>query len=239
LLEEATITMPLRKFAEVPGMQARLNKAMRTSSQAVTLAKTDISHASAKRPYQTMKLQPGKVLLNGVSTRSTILDTGATFSMISESFVEQCILQSQLTDNSVSYVTADGNTAISANMLHVVALEIGECTFTTNLAIVASSVFDILLGVDFLDTAKAVIQLNRMKVFLTGPMNGMHVTQPFTLSIIAEDNARPLQAMLHHPPDTEKLEMTTPDDMEIGTKTDKETDTTKILEILEGNLMTQ
>jgi hypothetical protein len=155
LLEEATITLPLRKFAEVSAasMQARSNKVMRTSAQAVTFAQTDISHASAKRPYQTMKLQPGKVLLNGVSTCNTILDTGAPFSMISESFVEQCN-SSQLTD---SHVTTDGNTAMPANMLHGVALEIGECTFTTNLAVAASStassVFDILLGVDFLDTA--------------------------------------------------------------------------------------
>lgn len=131
LFTNASITLPLQQFTQLPGMPARLHQSFKQSQREVTLAQTEetADEAISKKQYQTMRFQPGVVSLENPQNNSTVLDTGASFSLVSQSFTGKIGLQDLLSDKPMSYVTADGSPAKSAQALKGATLQIGDCPF--------------------------------------------------------------------------------------------------------------
>lgn len=113
-------------------------------------------------------LAPESVALVYVPSQQTTLDTGASFSMISENFVRDSGPQGTAVSTFVRYLIADGSYAATTYMLQDVPVELGDCYFFMNLANTNNSAFDLLLGVDFMDKSQAVLRL----VHLTNEEHG-------------------------------------------------------------------
>ena len=187
LLSRASINLPLDKLSQMPGMPKRVAGFMKGAQPMSTLAQRTQQVENIITPtntgFATMRLKPGHVYLNGYPSDNTVLDSGASFSMIAEEYVEACALEENLESCNVAFTTADGGTAHSTKMLKDATVHVGLSAYTLDLVVATAPKFDMLLGVDFLDSSGATIHMNKRQALLTGMMEGTLITQPVPICV--------------------------------------------------------
>lgn len=168
ILADATITLPLSEFTKIEGMGKKISA---LTQKLTRRSLVDSGSVPYQRPtagqYEMLRLTPDSVALDNVSSQKTILDTGASFSMVSREFMETCGLEGTTEDTRVNYLTADGTIATTTQMLKDVPIELGECYLRMDLAVNDNAAFDLLLGVDFTDNAQAVLHIRNHLVQVT------------------------------------------------------------------------
>ncbi len=103
--------------------------------------------------------------------------------MISEEFVTACALEKNLESCNLTFVTADGKTGRSTKILKGATVQVGLCAYTPDLVVAAAPTFDMLLGVDFLDSSGATIHMKKRQALPTGMMEGALITQPVPICV--------------------------------------------------------
>lgn len=199
ILENANVSVPIRDFIEITGMSDVLTKLITDTRRSVVLAQSEQTlpkKSDVPDLYQTMRIQNDAVFIKGFRCNDIILDTGASFSMVSRTIIELYHLHNNLVQSNIAYVTADGNTANAAQMLNAVDLKIGECCYVMDLVVTESNIFDVLLGVDFLDKAKAKICMDRNLVVIKGRSEGNEITQTISVTTKQTKLATPIQATI-------------------------------------------
>ncbi len=165
LLAQASINLPLDKFSQLPGMPSRVTSFVEGAQPMSTLAQRAQKAENTTEPtntgFATMRLMPGHVYLDECPSNDTVLDSGACFSMVSEEFVTACALEKNLESCNLTFVTADGGTARSTKILKGATMQVGLCAYTLDLVVAAAPTFDMLLGVDFLDSSGATIHMKK------------------------------------------------------------------------------
>ena len=187
LLAQASINLPLDKFSQLPGMPNRVTSFVIGAQPMSTLAQKAQKLENTTEPtntgFATMRLMPGHVYLNECPSDDTVLDSGASFSMISEEFVMACALEKTLEGCNLTFITADGETAHSTKILKDTMVQVGLCAYTLDLVVAAAPTFDLLLGVDFLDSSGATIHMKIRQALLTGMIEGALITQPVPIYV--------------------------------------------------------
>jgi predicted aspartyl protease len=183
VLSEATISMPLSKFVKLEGMAAKIQSVARTTDMAAMATPVVTCGRDRATEYTMMQLIPGHVSLNSVPCKSTVLDTGASLSMISTSFATACGVIDSATSASIKYLTADGSVAAIDKILKGTHLKVGRMVFEVDLALTDSGAFDLLLGVDFMDTSKTIIDIKGKVLQMTSDGDGQDsIPVPFTIT---------------------------------------------------------
>ena len=187
LLAQASINVPLESFSQMAGMSNRLTSFVKDAQPVARLAQSAPELPPVQPPleagYATMRLLPSSASVHGCPTGDTVLDSGASFSMISMEYVRSCGLEDKLEPHATSFVTADGSTADSAHMLRGANVQVGLCHYSVDLVVALSPKFDMLLGVDFMDASNATIRMDKRVVLLKGRLEGERLTQPVTLTV--------------------------------------------------------
>ncbi len=165
LLAQASINVPLESFSQMAGMPRRLASVMKDAQPVARLAQSAPELPPVEPPleagYATMRLKPGNVSVNGCPSGDTVLDSGASFYMVSLGYVRTCGLENKMVQRASSFVTADGSTAGSTHVLQGAEVQVGLCHYSVDLVVAPSPRFDMLLGVDFMDASNATIRMDK------------------------------------------------------------------------------
>jgi hypothetical protein len=106
--------------------------------------------------------------------------------MISTSFATDCGVINSAAPASIKYLTADGSVASIDKILRGIRLKVGTMVFEVDLALTESGAFDLLQGVDFMDTSKTVIDINGRMLQITFDGHEQD-SRPVPFTIIAAD----------------------------------------------------
>ncbi len=186
-LSQAQVTLPLSALASLPGVSAGLAKHFRdpkhTASMAETITTDDpTTLCNTERIHDAMRFATGQVSLNGNDCANSVVDTGASLSMVDEAYVDACGLTSTLEDIDLTYLMASGQSRRSGKILRNAQVQLGLLTFAVDLVVTTSPIFDLLLGNDLLSQASAVL-VDQQVIRVSDLSHGQECTATLVLNV--------------------------------------------------------
>ncbi|XP_073031312.1 uncharacterized protein [Primulina eburnea] len=110
----------------------------------------------------------GRILIAGVATHA-LLDSGATHSFISESFVKRLWIIPVMMDLGFRVSIPSGDQMFTSQMVRGLELRLQQKTVHANLIVLPLPEFDIILGMDWLSSHGAVIDFRHTSVSVRPP----------------------------------------------------------------------
>jgi predicted aspartyl protease len=182
------VSIPLRDFKQLPGVQEHMLQSAGDESynQPDTLLTARALSGTTKwaqelpsvpstgvQPrlggFNTLKLDATvQVLVNGMHSASTMVDTGAAFSSVSERFARQAGLLQQAVPSTTAYIVANGELATASLALEAATIVLDGSSYITRLMVTPNVSCDVLLGMDIQVAARATIVLPEGQLHLGG-----------------------------------------------------------------------
>ncbi|XP_074327424.1 uncharacterized protein LOC141665346 [Apium graveolens] len=192
-----TLPYPVNQAAPMPASSFPMsfNKPQITSSlnhPALTYpAQAKTFNMNVKDAIQSSDMVSGTLSVNAASAK-VLIDSGATRSFISNSFVDKLNCETQLMHEPLSIILANQD-IVSVNYIcpHC-AIEIAGHIFTANLIPFQLGEFDVILGMDWLASFSTQIDCKDKRVVLSLPQGkkvifkGQRQTQTFLTSMQAK-----------------------------------------------------
>ena len=182
LLGEASLVIPMRSAMKVTELNRMVISMAQEQAPSVGAArqaeklheKPETVAVQPKPSYKTMRMK-AHITAMGDRSNDTILDTGASFSLVSKSFLTRHGLQDKAKKTSSTYATADGRVATAAHVVPRAQVVIAGYVYTLDLWVAANPSFDLLLGIDFMDAAGAIVFVKKRKVqiYMASASNAM------------------------------------------------------------------
>ncbi|XP_074374278.1 uncharacterized protein LOC141714672 [Apium graveolens] len=140
---------------------------------------------------QSSYMVSGMLFVNAASAK-VLIDSGATRSFISKSFVDKLNFETQLMQEPLSIILANQDRVYVNHICPYCAIEIAGHVFPTNLIPFQLGEFDVILGMDWLTSFSAQIDCKDKRVVLSTPQRkkvtfkGQSQTQTFLTSMQAK-----------------------------------------------------
>src|SRR3954471_17735780 len=131
--------------------------------------KGQVNHINVEEIYEEPDAVAGKFKLNSVPA-FVLFDTGASHSFKSRAFVERNELPVETIGCPIK-VSSPGGEMIVSSGCHDLVIEFGKNKFPVNLIILNSQGLDVILGMDWMNKHKGVIDCANHTVSLTTPEN--------------------------------------------------------------------
>ncbi|XP_073064029.1 uncharacterized protein [Primulina eburnea] len=125
-----------------------------------------VMHAEQAKPDMT--LITGRILLTGTATY-TLLESGATYSFISESFVKQLRILPVDVESGFKVIVPYCEHMVSSSMVKDVELKLQKNIIRADLIVLPMPEFDIILGTDWLTLSGATIDFRRRSFSIRSP----------------------------------------------------------------------
>ena len=182
------MTLPLTALASLPGVSAGLAKHFRDPKHCASMAETITTDdpttlGNTERIYDAMRFATDQVSLNGNDCANSVVNTGASLSMVDETYVDACGLTGTLEDIDLTYLMASGQSRRSGKILRNAQVQLGPLTFAVDLVVTTSPIFDLLLGNDLLSRASAEILVDQQVIRVSDLSHGQECTATLVLNV--------------------------------------------------------